>query len=206
MQLRGYGEYAYNYTYGHYGNFTGLVRADVVPNFRVDGGVQLSTANVYSVTFGGAVLFPVKVGCLSLKNEYLYKAVVRSRTQEVCAMLTLGYGMDYVSTRVGVFARLFASLPYEGNGHLVEPFNFVYEVRANIFKPDHKWNLGASIGNVDDFMWEHPANPRFALFGNCRLTERLRLDAEVGCQPAGIFHIAANFYGALLRVGVCYDF
>ncbi len=207
VALNAYAEYAYNHAYGHFATAGALVDADLAKNFTLHGGINLQTANVYAATLGGRVRFGLPIGHIFIDNEYLYKALVRNHTQQLCAALSVGYAMDYVSVRAGLFSKYFCALPSEKYGKsaaVIEPFNLLYEVQAFIFRPTHKWNLGLKVSNVDYFQWEHPTDPCVSLLGNCQLTERLRFVSEFGCRPAGIFNIAANFYAISFRAGICY--
>ena len=99
-------EYAYNRTYAHFANINLRAFMPINTHFEMQANIRLSSANVYT----GALLvrpkFPLPVGDLFLETDLFYTAFARNRANDFCAAVALGYRMDYVSVRIGMFGRV----------------------------------------------------------------------------------------------------
>ena len=209
VELRTFGVYGYNYTWGHYGNLDVTTRVPVNRHFELDGAVQLSTANVYTLSADARPLFPLPVGELYLDTRLLYKAIVRNRIHELSASLGFGYRMDYVDVQIGVYTR--NMLEFKRNWHseseiVTEPFGFLYSIEVFVRPQASRWNLSFRFADTDDFQIERIWQPLFMIGGRYSPTDHLSVLLQAQCKPTGMFHLNASFYGATVRAGVCYKF
>ena len=85
-----------------------------------------------------------------------------------------------------------------------EPFNLYYELLINLLTMVEAWDLQLAITNSEIFELERHYQPTF--LAQCRydLNERLGLSMGIGCKPAGMFHLSADYYQSFLNLGVCY--
>lgn len=209
IRLRGYVGYGYNYTYGSYADFDIWSRIPLNRYFEMDAGVQLSTANVYSLSFDARPKFPVPVGEMYLDTRLLYKIVARDGVHDVAASFGLGYRMDYVDVQIGAFTRFmneFGRPWHEENEIVGESISMHYSVEVFVRPQTSNWNLRMRIANYDDFQLERVWQPLFMIGGIYSPIEHLSVMAEVLCKPTGMFHLNASFYGIKGRVGVEWKF
>ena len=209
IELRAFGAYGYNYTWSHYGNLDLWTRVGLNKHFELDGAVQLSTANVYTLSLDARPLFPLPVGEMYLDTRLLYKAVVRSRTHEMSAALGLGYRMDYVDVQLGVYSRFLMDFDYRWHSEdeiVAEPFGFLYSIEVFVRPQSSNWNLSFRFSDTDDYQIERLWQPLFMIGGRYSPTDRLSVLLQAQCKPTGMFHLNASFYGAVVRAGISYRF
>ncbi len=209
IRLRGYIGYGYNYTWGSYADFDIVSRIPLNPNFEMDAGVQLSTANVYTLSFDARPKFALPVGEMYLDTRLLYKIVVRDGVHDVGASFGLGYRMDYVDVQLGAFTRFMNEFkrPWHSENEIAgEPISMHYSVEVFVRPRTSIWNLSMRIANYDDFQLERVWQPLFMIGGRYRPISHLDVLAEVEIKPTGMFHLNASFYGVKGRVGVAWEF
>ena len=203
------GEYSYNTTWGHHGNFDLMAYMPLNPYFEIEAKTQFSTAKVFTGALQLRPKFELPAGEMFLETDVLYRAVARNRVSDITAALAVGYRMDYVSITLGMYARVLDDWDrswYNDENRIVEPFNLLY--RFEVFcRPQYNlWNLYFQFSNVDDFQMERMWQPLFGIGAWYDVTNRLRLNFSAQCKPVGMFHLDATFYGATLRAGVTYKF
>lgn len=175
----------------------------------LSGGVSVSSANLYRVAVRGDFKWNFHTHhYFGISNRYLYSVYAGDNLQNFNAALALFYNQDYFHFAIGGCLQLFAGIT-SGNssagGYLCEP-GIVYDIEARIFRSEHIWNIGLQITNMRRFLIERMYNPNFVLKGNYRFggygSDNLNLIVEAGFQPAGIMHIAANYYSFFFNVGI----
>lgn len=207
--LKTYAEYAYNYTYGHYGNLDVLALVPLNPYFELDAGLQLSTANVYSAMFAARPKFPIRVGEFFMDTRFIYRAVVRNTTHDLSAMFSVGYRMDYVSVQFGALARMMDDMHRNKQSEdklLVEPVNLLYALEVFVRPQSSVWNLSLRMANFNDFQTERMWQPMFMMNGRYNPAQHWQILAGVELKPTGMFHLTASFYEVMARVGFAYEF
>ena len=202
-------EYAYNRTYTHFANINLQAQLPIYACFEMDARVQLSSANVYTGALAMRPKFPLPVGELFLETELLYKALARNHQSDFCGAVAVGYRMDYVSVRLGMFGRVMQAWNtdyHSAAAYNCEPFNLLYELKVGCRPQNCSWNVWAAISNVDDFQMERMWQPIFRLGGRYDIDTHWRTILEAECKPTGMFHLNATFYSAYLRAGFAYRF
>lgn len=202
-------EYAYNYTYGHYGNLDFIAAISLNRYCDMGVGVQASTANIYSAMANVCPKFPVRVGEFFVDTRFIYRAVVRSTTHDLSAMVSLGYRMDYISLQFGALARMMDDMNREWQSEdkiMVEPVNLLYAIEVFVRPQSSRWNLSFRMANFNDFRTERMWQPMFMINTHCLVADHWRMLAGVELKPTGMFHLDASFYEAMARVGFAYEF
>ena len=203
------GEYSYNTTWGHHGNFDIQALMPINSHFEMEAKLQFSTANVYTGALQLRPKFELPVGELFIETDVLYKAVARNRIGDITAALGVGYRMDYVSITLGVFCRVIDDWDrswYTDESYIVEPFNFLYRLEVFCRPQNNPWNLSFMFSNVDDYQMERMWQPLFSIGSWYDVNEHWRLNFWAQCKPTGMFHLDATFYGATFRTGFTYRF
>ena len=207
VELRFFGEYAYNPTYEHFGNFDLQALIPLNRHFELDANLQASTANYYTAALNTRALFPLPVGELFFENRLLYKYIARSSVYDFDLALALGYRMDYVNVQIGCFSRFFDRLngPWHSEEEtVIEPFNLLYRVEVFVRPQTSPWNLSFGACNVDEYQMERMWQPIFTLAGRYNPMPRLSVLAGIESKPTGMFHLNAQFYALHARLGIAY--
>lgn len=203
------GEYSYNTTWGHHGNFDLQAFLPLNPNFEMETKLQLSTANVYTGAVQLRPKFELPVGEMFIETGVMYKALARNRIGDITAALGLGYRMDYVSVTLGVYCRVLDDWDrswYNDENYIVEPFNLLYRLEVFCRPQCNIWNLSFMFSNVDDYQMERMWQPLFGIGAWYDVANHVRFSLSAQCKPTGMFHLDATFYGATLRAGITYKF
>ena len=203
------GEYSYNNTWSHHGNFDLQALMPVNPHFEMEAKLQLSTANVYTGALQLRPKFELPVGEMFVETDLMYKAVARNRIGDITAALGVGYRMDYVSVTLGLFCRVIDDWDrswYTEDSYVVEPFNLLYRIEVFCRPQSNPWNLSFMFSNVDDYQMERMWQPLFSVGAWYDVTDNWRINFGAQCKPTGMFHLDATFYGATFRTGFTYRF
>ena len=84
----------------------------------------------------------------------------------------------------------------------VERINFIYEFKGRIFEKEHKYNLALIASNTDNFHVERVQTIYIKAAGNYRINNTMNIFLEGTFIPAGVLHLAANYYGSVIKSGV----
>lgn len=217
--MRGYGDnryslsvlggYEFNKTWGSTGNLNVKALMPVNPYVELEGKVQLSTANVYTMAAVVRPKFVLPVGELFTNVEVSYRALKRSNSWDFVTALSLGYRMDYVSAEIGFFSRVMDVYKrdwHSENSYNCEPFNMLYRVRVNTRPRTENWNLWLALTNVDDFLFERAWAPFIQLGAHYDVDSHWRVNVETELKLAGMFHMNAELYSAYVKAGFSYRF
>lgn len=202
-------EYAYNHTWEHYGNLDVNAFMPVTKGLELEGRVQLSTANVYTM---GAVLRPkieLPVGELFFETEALYTNVRRACQHDMVVAISMGYRMDYVSGQIGWYGRFMQPFRMDWHGEdarNIELNNIFYRLEVSCRPQSCPWNITAIISNVDEYRIERHWQLLFGLQGRYDIDDHWRVTLLGQIKPTGMFHMNAEFYGAVVRAGFSYRF
>ena len=203
------GEYSYNKTWSHHGNFDIQALMPFNRYFEMEAKVQLSTANVYTGALNIRPKFELPVGEMFIETDLMYRAVARNRIGDITASIGVGYRMDYVSITLGSFCRVMDDWNrswYEDANYVVEPFNLLYRLEVFCRPQNNFWNLSFMFSNVDDYQMERMWQPLFSVGAWYDVTDHWRINFGAQCKPNGMFHLDATFYGATFRTGFTYKF
>lgn len=202
-------EYAYNRTYAHFANINLRAFMPINTHFEMQANIRLSSANVYAGALTVRPKFPLPVGDLFLETDLFYTALARNRANDFCAAVALGYRMDYVSVRIGMFGRVMNDWNtdyHSAAAYVCEPFNMLYEIKVGCRPSDCPWNIWVALSNIDDFQMERAWQPIFRLGARYDIDTHWRTILEGEIKPTGIFHLNATLYSAYLRAGFAYRF
>ena len=93
----------------------------------------------------------------------------------------------------------------ESNKVIHENWNLIYLFQYNLKPYDHKWNIGTSITNIDQFLINQETNPMVNLKGRYKISSPLTLYFESWYMNAGSLNISAGYFGYFLRTGVIWS-
>lgn len=218
------GVYGYNTTWGHYGGAELRAELPINSYFLLYVNAEALSPNVYTVSANFQPRFELPTGELYLDGTLLAGIYERSRTCAYTMAASVGYRMDYVTAQVGFHSLISQDMDvhwHDESNFVVEPFNLLYKVDFRVRPHTSVWNLHFGMANFNEFQYERMWQPLFFLgahydlpfynvgrasddmHGNIR---NLRLFCEATVKPAGMFHLAASFYGAKAKVGLAYRF
>ncbi|MGM9805131.1 MAG: hypothetical protein ACI3Z7_01690 [Candidatus Aphodosoma sp.] len=192
--------------------FTSAILLNYTPQdwVKTNIGFRVSTHSMYSFAARGDFNWRPgnKRSCLTLRNQYNYNIYGASNFQDLNISLAAAYDHPYFYIAAGGYARMFTNIkPPRGSRRTTiwEP-GLVYDIEGRIFPKQHVWNIGLQITNMRLFVIERFYAPNFILKGNYRINgyadEHLNLQVQTGFQPAGLMHIAVNYYTFFLNVGI----
>ena len=166
--------------------------------FLISGGAQYATYGRTAVETRPAYLWNYKWGTISTEALLSYTNLTSVNN------LVVGAGADiygrWIGFKLGYYYRLYG---HRGNS-ICEPFNIYYELRANLLPKIERWDLQLAITNNETFEIERHFQPSF--IAQCRYfpQQRLGLSLGIGCKPAGMFNMSADYYQSFIKLGVCY--
>lgn len=183
-----------------FGSFTAssLQTVQTFRNVSVEAGVQYNTIGRTAIEARPAYTKSYGWGKVSAEALVAYSNMANVNT------FSAGAGVDvssrWVGGNIGYYYRIFGN---RGN-KIQEPFNIFYELRVNLLAMLKSWSLQFVITNNEMFELERHYQPTFILRCGHDLMERLGISAGVGCKPAGVFSISAEYYQTFINFGVCY--
>lgn len=86
-----------------------------------------------------------------------------------------------------------------------ENLNLMYLINYDLKPPEHQWNAGISLTNIDRFIINQETNPVFYLHGKYKLSSPLTLYTEAWYQSAGSLNISVNYFGFFIRTGILWN-
>lgn len=206
-------EYAYNQTWGHYGNINFNAIIPINNYFDIEAGVQLSSANIYTLNIQAMPHFPLskKYHCdLYLDTRILYRAIARSKIHDFDILASLGYRQDYLSVELGAFMHMMNPMGSLFNNAysetMTEPIAAAYMLEVFARPIDCNWNLSVRVANFTEYQIERMWEPIFSLSGRYDPTGHWRVMLRADYKPTGIFHTNTTFYSIGIRAGFAYTF
>ena len=112
----------------------------------------------------------------------------------------IGLSFDRIDAKLGYYYRNYGSK----GGWIAEPFNLYYELRIHFLQKIEDWDLQLAITNNETFELERHYQPSFIAEGFYNLNSKFGLSFGIGCKPAGMFNMSADYYQTFLKTGVCY--
>lgn len=168
------------------------------PDFSISGGVQYNSIGKTAVEAHPTYHKQVDSGKLSVETLLAYTNLSSLNS---CSF-GVGAALDFEMARVrlGYYCRL-----YGGQGEMItEPFNIYYELKVHCLKRIEDWNLDFVITNCEIFELERHYQPSFIAEGGFNPTDKMGFCFGIGYKPAGMFHIAADYYQTFIKTGICY--
>lgn len=201
-------EYGYNYTWEHFGGVQAVGTFPLKSYFDVDAGIKLWSSNVYCVSLNTRTYFPTEKNEWRLETPYIYRIFARNEIYDLSGGLLLGFRRNHVNIGLGFFSRLVGETgKYTISNQqrfIIEPFNLLYSMEANLNKEKKDWEIYLRVSNHDQFQMERYQKLIFALKGRYSPKEKFYFWNEISFKPAGIFFLASNFYEFSTRLGITY--
>lgn len=188
----------HNAAFGGYAAISIETVQNLCNNVSVNGGVQYNTIGKTAIEFRPAYHIFFDWGKLSPEALAIYTRLTSVNSFAVGA----GARVDSrtISGRIGYYYHLFG-----GNGRtIIEPFNIYYELRVHFLKKFEMCNLDLVITNCEMFELERHFQPSFIAEACYYPKSNFGISFGLGCKPAGMFNMSADYYQSYLKTGVCY--
>lgn len=188
----------HNAAFGGFGAFSIETMQDLKNNFQISGGVQYNTIGKTALEARPAYLIDYRWGRLSFETLLAYRNLTSVNS------FAAGAGAEisgrWIAVKLGYYYHLYG---HRGDS-IKEPFNIYYELRADLLPMMETWGLELIITNNERFELERHYQPSFIAQGSYELNDSLGLRMGIGCKPAGMFHLSADYYQSFLNLGVFY--
>ena len=166
--------------------------------FQLSGGVQYSTIGKTSLEARPTFFKGYDWGNISVETLFTYRNL--ASVNSFAAGAGAGISSRWVSARLGYYYHL-----YGHDGEFIkEPFNIYYELILNLLPILESWDLQLFITNNEMFELERHYQPSFIAQCTYDFKDHLGLSIGIGCKPAGMFNLAADYYQSFLNLGLCY--
>ena len=188
----------HNSTYGGFAAVSVETFLEMGNCFTMCGGVQYNSIGKTTLDVRPSCIVDLSWGKLSadLLVTYMNLASVNSFAAGAGASVSAGR----VGFKLGYYYRIFG-----GNGNMItEPFNTYYELCVRLLKKYVKWDLFLSITNNELFELERHFQPSFIAECFYYPTQKIGVSFGLGCKPAGMFNMSADYYQSYLKTGLCY--
>ena len=168
------------------------------PDFSVNAGLQYNTIGKTTLELHPEyhILFDWGKFAVQAVGAYTHLGSTNS--------LAVGAGLHVdsrvISGKLGYYYRLFGGR----GGKITEPFNVYYEFCAHLLPNLEKWDLDLVITNCELFELERHFQPSFIAEGSYFPKSNLGISFGLGCKPAGMFNMYADYYQTYIKTGVCY--
>lgn len=173
-------------------------------NLSLHSGVKYATSDVSSFFIRGDYMYNLsekKKIDIGLYNKYIYNRYSCYNLQEFTAIIAGKLQTKHFDFTLGATNRRYWAIK-QNEKPTIEKLNFMYEIKGRIFENSHKYNLSFSASNTDDFLVERVQTIYLKAAGNYRINNKMNLFLEGTFIPAGVFHLAANYYGNVIKSGV----
>lgn len=164
----------------------------------LNGGIQYNTIGKSSIEVRPSYIFDLSWGRLS--GDILLNYTDFGAINSIAAGAGIGLKGKWIGGKAGYYYRYFRGI----GGAIVEPFNIYYEFHVNILPMVEKWDLQFMITNNEIFELERHYQPSFIVACSHNIGNRFGIMLNVGCRPAGMFNMSADYYNSFIKTGVCY--
>lgn len=167
-------------------------------SFHLSGGLQYNTIERTALEARPAYNINYDWGNITAEVLLAY------RNQNSVNSFAAGAGAEisnrWIAVKLGYYYHLYG---HSGDS-IIEPFNIYYELRANLLPMMESWDLQFVITNNERFELERHYQPTFIAQCGYDLKEFLGLSMGIGCKPAGMFNLSADYYQTFINLGICY--
>ena len=188
----------HNVAFGGFAAVSAETSQTFCDDFSISGGIQYNTIGKTALDARPAYNFRFGWGRVSV--EALLEYYNLSSINNFAAGAGASMDSRWIGAKLGYYYRLFGGL----GGLIKEPFNIYYELRAHFLKKCKTWDLDFVITNCETFDLERHYQPSFIAEGCYFPKSKFGISFGLGCKPAGMFHISADYYQSYLKAGVCY--
>ena len=189
---------------GHNASFGGFTAVSAEAHqtlgqrFTVHGGVQYNTIGRTAIEARPSYFHDFSWGRLSAEAFFAYTHL--TSVNSYAAGAGAGISGKWISGRLGYYYHIFGGKA----GQIMEPFNIFYELSANLLPMIDAWDLKLSITNCEIFELERHYQPTFSATCSYYPSQKIGVQMGVGCKPAGMFNMSADYYESYIKIGVCY--
>lgn len=187
-----------NATFGGFAALSLETEQTLEDNFQISGGVQYNTVGRTAFEARPAYSIDYSWGSISAEALLSYRHLASVNS------FAAGAGADVSGRWVGLKFGYYYHLYGQGLEMLKEPFNIYYELRVNLLPMLESWDLQIAITNNERFELERHYQPTFLAECSYELKDDFGLTMGIGCKPAGMFNLVADYYQSFLNLGVIY--
>lgn len=198
-----------NTTWGCYGGVDLRARMGVGDYLDLNADFEGLTSNVFAAGLSARPKIKFDKGTMYIDAGMLYKLSGGDGIFDFVSAGSLGWQMKHIEVQLGLYSRTLGSLTRDKHSledRIGEPFNILYRGQLNLKGDDSDWDLWAGASDFTPYEYERHWSPIFFLGGRKDLNENLTLFGQAEIKPTGMFHLNANFYGVVCRVGAYYSF
>ena len=188
----------YNAPFGVFAATSLETHQPLCKNFHIDGGLRYSSIRTLAAEARPAFSKTYSWGKLTAEAILAYTNL--SSVNNLSFGAGAGVFGKWIGFKLGYYYRL---LGKAGN-FINEPFNIYYELRANFLPMIEEWDLQFLITNSELCQLERHFQPTFIAQCSYYFPQHIGLTMGIGCKPAGMFNMSADFYESYLKLGVCY--
>ena len=167
-------------------------------NFSINGGVQYNTIGKTALEARPSYIIVFSWGSLSPEVLLTYTRI--GSVNNFAAGAGADFDFGRWRAKLGYYYRLYGSR----EGKITEPFNIYYELSVNLIEKIEDWDLNLTITNNEIFELERHYQPTFLAECLYYPTPKLGVNFGIGCKPAGMFNMSADYYQSFIKTGVCY--
>ena len=188
----------HNASFGSFSAFSLETEQNFDSNLQLSGGIQYNTIGRTALEARPAYTVKFDWGNISAETLFIY------RNQTSVNSFVTGAGAGISSKWINVKAGYYYHIYRHAGESIKEPFNIFYEMSVNLLATVDSWNLQLRITNSERFELERHYQPSFIAQCSHDLNDSLSLSMGIGCKPAGMFHLSADYYQSFLNLGICY--
>lgn len=167
-------------------------------DFSLEGGLRYNTIGKTAVAARPSYFHDLTWGRISAEVLLVYTNF--ASVNSFAAGAGAGISGKWIGARLGYFYRLYGGK----EGKIDEPFNIYYEFWANLLPMAEDWDLQLMITNCEIFDLERHFQPTFIAEGTYYLKDHFGVSMGIGCKPAGMFNMSADYYESYLNFGFSY--
>lgn len=167
-------------------------------DFSLHGGLKYTTVGKTAVEARPSYFHDFAWGRISAEALLNYTNLTSVNSMAVGG--GVGISGKWIGAKFGYFYRIYGGK----EGKIEEPFNIYYELRANLLPMVDDWDLQLMITNCEIFELERHFQPSFIAEGTYYLKNHLGVSMGIGCKPAGMFNMSADYYETYLNLGFSY--
>ena len=167
-------------------------------DFQIEGGVQYNTIGRTALEARPAYVKDFSWGQMAAE------ALVAYTNMGTVNSIAAGAGFDLQGRWIGGKAGYFYRTYGIKGSMMKEAFNIYYELNVNFLPMIDEWDLQFSITNNEIFELERHYQPSFILQSAYYPRRNIGISLGIGCKPAGMFNMSADYYQTFLKTGISY--
>ena len=187
----------HNASFGYFGAVSLQTEHKFDNNCMMEAGVRYSSIGQVSAEICPAYQKEFSWGVLL--TEILLTYTSQKSVGSIATGAGAGIYGKWIGAKLGYYYRAYGNY----RTMIQEPFNVYYELCASLLTMIRSWDLKLYITNSEMFELERHYQPSF--IAECRHypISGLGIKFGLGCKPAGIFNLSADYYQAFIDLGVC---